>query len=295
MIDPVLDTSDVAALAALPVDLLLREWVFPAPFEEMGEWTTAVRTAEWLVQAQVLAAASVRPGPSHIDGDVSRPSVWGGFESATQLVASSPSSPLVVLGYDVGLFSLQTEAFDATRSEEFDPLAGRSFSHEEVSLLSPNDVLWYLRPVLPENTRAAFAPFRDQMLEVRAFSVQTAGMMCDHRYVIGVALPLTALGAMLATCVARFISGPSHGCVRRSSASEGLLRAYRNLLEELNLSADTVIDLLEEGFMPLDQSCLSLLTDLPSTLCLPPPVFKPGLPDYLRATPGIFVLSENCD
>ena len=295
MIDPVLDTSDVMAIAALPVEQVLRDWVFPTPFEEMGEWATAVRLAEWLVQAQMLSAASVRPGPSHENGDVTTPSVWGAFESATKLKASSPSSPLVVLGYDVSLFSLQTEVFDASSPEEFDPLVGRSFSHDEVALISPNDVLWYLRPVLPENITEAFAPFRERMLEVRAFSVQTAGMMCDHRYVVGVALPLTALGAMLATCVAQFISDPSHGCVRRSSASEHLLQAYRNLLEELNLTADSVLGLLEEGFMPLDQSCLSLLTGLPSTLCLPPPVFKAGLPDHLRATPGIFVFSENCD
>jgi hypothetical protein len=38
-----------------------------------------------------------------------------------------------------------------------------------------------------------------------------------------------------------------------------------------------------------------VLTDLPAGLALPVPVFQPGLPDHLRATPGIFVFSENCD
>ena len=295
MFEPVLSTYDLEALSALPVDRLLREWKFPTPFEEMGEWSVAVRLAEWLVQAQVLAAASVRPGPSHVGPDHMMPSVWGGFESAAELVTSSPSAPLVVLGYEVQLFSLQTEVFEPANPREFDPLVGRSFSHDEIALFSPNDVLWYLRPVLPLNTASAFSHLRALGLEVRAFAVQTAGMMCDHRYVVGVVLPLTALGTMLATCVAQFVSGPGHRCVRRAHAQQHVLDSYRILLTELGLSAESVLDLLEEGFVPLDQACLSVLTDLPAGLTLPVPVFQPGLPDHLRATPGIFVFSENCD
>lgn len=295
VIDPVLDTSDVAALAALPVEEILKAWRFPTPFEEMGEWTVAVRLAEWLVQAQALAAASVRPGPSHVHGDVSTPSVWGGFMNAVDLTSSSPSSPVVVLGYDIHLFSLQTEVYDAIRPEEFDPLAGRSFSHEEVAEFSPNDLLWHLRPVLPLNTASAFEPFRALGLELRAFSVQTAGVMCDHRYVVGVALPLTALGTMLATCVGLYLSGSSHRCVRRGHRTEDVLGGYLALVEELGLSAHSVSQLFEEGFMPLDQSCLASLTALPSSLTLPSPVTQPGLPEHLMATPGIFVFPGNCD
>ncbi len=298
MIDPIFDTSDVAAIAALPVREILRDWHFPTPFEEMGEWTIAVRLAEWLVQARALAASGVRPGPSHMDDSHTQPSVWGGFENALDVIPvspSSPSAPQVVLGYEVQLFSFRTVVSDVLHYKEFDPLAGRSFTYDEIASFLPNDELWYQRPVLPLNTASAFSAFRALGFSPRALGVQTAGMMCDHRYIVGVPLPLTAVGALLATCVGRFLKGSSHRCVRRGNAQEPLWEEYRDLTASLGLSASSTLALLEEGFLPLDQSCLTALTALPASLALPEPIHQPGLPSHLMSSPGIFVLPGNCD
>jgi hypothetical protein len=229
-VTPVLDVSDLSRVAALP-DLEMEEGedVFANPLTPQASEDRASanrardrrKYREWLAAARRLAAAGVHVSPSHYQVD-------GNWYTTTWGAF-----------YDERDLRKHLASTGAPFREQ-EPLVLLGF---EVSAVDP-ELVW-----LP--------PRGDWY----AVATQTAGMICHHRYFVGVPLPLHDAGARLAYQVASFAERGGHSCVGLGSLTLSELADYHAFLTSQGLSADRVWERLEEGCYPLDVSCGEMFTD----------------------------------
>jgi hypothetical protein len=269
--EPVLDTSDLEAIAALadpgdpqPPSFALLDDPDRSLYQAAQD---EYRWAVWVRQARALAAAGVRPCPSH--QEVTTPegeprlwrSSWNAFHDAQDLAAQTSRrrhpAPLVVFGFEVKPHNLQL-------------------------------------------------PFLPSGYDWIAVANQTGGMACHHRYIVGIVLDVRADRKDDIDELDAFADRNGHSCVGLlGEVSLTELRAYGELVDRLGLSAEFSWRNLEEGCYPLDESAAALISDTPIPTWeeryppLPddaPPLEKLQAMGPLVDSPWmVWVLGENCD
>lgn len=228
MVEPVLDTSDLAAIAALP----LPEPPEPIPYggnldrAELRRKQNARYWYRWVAEARQLAAAGVTPAPSHVrfrpDGEL-YVTVQGGFtpvevllEERVQAGVAFPGSHLALFGVEVG---------------------GQG---DELEI-----------PDLP-----AGYPWR-------AVVQQSAGLACHQRRFVGVVLDIRPEAERITHALANFADEGGHRCIGIGGLLLSDLVSYAALCKRIGVSAEYSWDGLEEACYPLDESAAAVLSDTP--------------------------------
>jgi hypothetical protein len=146
-------------------------------------------------------------------------------------------------------------------------------------------------------------PYLPPGYDFYAIGVQTAGMACHHRYIVGMPLPMSADGFRSASTLARFSDRNGHSCIGIGGRSLSELVEYHALLTALDLSAETCYDELEEAFYPLDLQHALKLTQatVPSDEELQRPrdtnesMWSWLSGSFAASSWTLYVLGDNCD
>lgn len=228
--EPVLDTSDLTAIAALADPEPQPEPELSLAFTDPDEHRRrrdARANARWVTQAKTLAAAGVTPAPSHrehrtADGNTRLwPSTWGAFADSGDILADLVAAGATLPGSHLVLFGVEVDPHHLTL------------------------------PHLP-----AGYPWI-------AVAHQSAGIACHHRHLVGIRLEVSPDADRVVHALATFADHDGHRCIGCGPVHLSDLRRYAELCDRLGVSAETAWDALEEGCYPLDETAAQVLSDTP--------------------------------